>query len=139
LGGREVVAGEGIKCDYQPGAVIVHAKPVSLGNRSFAEKAIEADHVTLFKGAIRYHGVGVYHVPESTVTVSGTVQDPTWLAVQVDKLNGDETALVALPVEPVTNGSMWYFPLYTYYLNGSGTAVFDHDWRDDIHMGSPIG
>lgn len=106
---------------------------------SFDVKSIEANNITIRQGRIRYDGdaIGVYPIGDTTVEIQ---EGPTqWIAVCLTRSGSPVASVGVYASEPVSDGSAWYWPLYTVHLNDDGNAVVEQDWRTDIRIGSPIG
>jgi len=107
--------------------------------KSFDVTTEDADTLTIARGYVHYHGRFDAYVEESDAKITGGTENaPQWVSVRVALVPETTTGdIVVTDTRPVSDNSYFYKPLYTYYLDDS-VAVFDHDWRHDIDLGSPI-
>lgn len=157
MNGRQVVAGRGIRCDYLPGFIVVHASgsasldvASSFGFRGFFSTAAGLVGMRLYGGYVD-NLLGTHVRVEDTVDttldppvtgtevpITGGIDSWTRVCVQVEKTTG-ACSFVALATEPPSSGSYWYRVLHEAYLTaGTGAPVYKMDRRFDWMMGSPI-
>lgn len=111
------------------------------GRRSFDIISTAGANVTLRKGALRILGIGNAVLVDTAVTItSADAAHPTWIYLQRNKTSGDVTMeCTDTDGGPIDTSDLWCFPLYCMHLDAKGNAVLDHDWRDDVRAGTPIG
>ena len=123
--------------------------PSSFGFRGFEESGVGIVKVKLYGGSVRFSSLFQATMPDTVpasddppvvcthVQITGTLADPTWVCIQVNRLD-NACSFVALAAEPVDSGTYWYRPLHTAYISDAGKGVYVRDRRFDWCMGSPI-
>lgn len=123
-----------LDADSSSGSSYIH--PAS----SFDIKAFLVDDdpakVKIRGGYVRYMGHHNTPVDDTDVTITGTLSDPTFVALQYDTQTGEIT-VVTLATEPDDSGTNWFRVIWEMYLL-SGAAKVKRDRRTDWLMGSPI-
>ena len=158
LGGRQVVAGANVRCDYGPGVVIVHANAVTSNPSSFeflgffsrGTGATMHWHLKLRGGYVKYLGRAAVKI-EDTIDGSapayadtthpeisgGTADEPIRVCLQFSTVD-NTVNVVSQAIEPIDSGTYWFKVLHEAYLDAAGSPVYVRSRLTDWTLGSPI-
>jgi len=124
--------------------------PSSFGFVGFTTVSPGVCYMELHGGSVRYNSKFVVsmaathaasedpELAETGIQITGTLAAPTYVCIQMNKVDANVCSFVGLAAEPEDNGTYWYRILHAAYLDDAGTALYLADRRHDWNLGSPI-